>query len=148
MKPPLTFFVAGIPKAQPRVKAARRGKFTSIYTPKGAHEDWAMMVRFEADKAWRENGYPNQWLGPLCVNLTFHFPRPKNHFNSKGVLKPTAPKWHTSKPDRDNSDKKILDTLTNVCLWGDDAQVCDGRIKKLYANDGMTGCFVEIKEAE
>ena len=147
MREPLTFFVAGLPKAQPRVKAARRGKFTSIYTPPGAHEDWAMAVRFEAEKAWRDDGYPNQWTGPLCVNLTFYFPRPRIHYRSNGDLKPDAPRWHTAKPDRDNSDKKILDTLTNLCIWKDDSQVCDGRIQKCYADGGLTGCLVEIKEA-
>ena len=145
MRPPLTFFVAGLPVAQPRARAARRGRFITIYDPDSA-DDWKMIVRNEAKNAWTD--YPNQWLGPLCVNLTFFFPRPKGHFNSKGALKPNAPLWHTSKPDRDNSDKAILDALTNLGLWGDDKQVCDGRIKKLYAPaDGRCGCQVEIREA-
>jgi len=150
MRPPLSFFAAGLPKAQPRAKARAFGKFAQVYNPKTAN-DWKMIIRHEAQKAWKD--YPNQWLGPLCVNLTFYFPRPKNHFNSKGELKPTAPKWHTAKPDRDNLDKSVLDALTNLGIWGDDKQVCDGRVKKYYVPfgliaTGVAGCTVEIKEVE
>lgn len=154
MRPPLKFFVAGIPKGQPRMRSRlqqRKGggaMFAMLYTP-GDADDWKSIVRLEAEKAWRANGYPNQWLGPLCVNLTFYFPRPQSHYRSNGLLKPDAPRWHTPKPDRDNCDKAVLDALTNLCLWSDDAQVCDGRIQKLYAGaSGMTGCLIELQEAE
>jgi Holliday junction resolvase RusA-like endonuclease len=147
MRPPLQFFVAGMPKATPRVKARHFGKFTSVYTPKSA-DDWKMIVRNEAEKAWsRPSGTPQDpWKGPLRVDLTFYFPRPKGHFRANGELKPNAPRWHTSKPDRDNSDKAVLDSLTNIGIWNDDKQVCDGRIRKLYAQ-GMPGCEITIQEA-
>jgi len=150
MRPPISFFVAGIPVAQPRARARNMGKFARVYNAPGPIDDWKMIVRTEAQKAWTD--YPNQWLGPLCVNLTFYFPRPKGHFNSKGELKPSAPKWHTSKPDRDNSDKAVLDCLTNLGIWGDDKQVCDGWIRKVYVgmtntSTGICGCYIEIKEA-
>jgi len=159
MRPPLTFFCAGLPVATPRVKASRHGGFIRMYTPPVA-DDWKMIVRNEARRAWNESEAPNiarPWQGPLCVNLTFYFPRPKAHFNSKGELKPGAPKWHTSKPDRDNADKAVLDALTNLGILGDDKQVCDGRIRKLYigsdffSRDNPTqqmGCQIEIKECE
>lgn len=156
---PLSFFVAGLPAGQPRVKAMARGRFVHIYTPdtvKGPGGQrqphpgatWKMIVRHETEKAWHEADYPNQWTGPIRVDLTFYFPRPKAHYNTKGFLKPSAPRWHESKPDRDNADKLVLDALTNLCLWRDDAQVCDGRIQKLYETENRgTGCLVEISEA-
>lgn len=106
-----------------------------------------MIVRNEASKAMVAHfstTFPLQ--GPLCVNLTFYFPRPKGHLRTNGELKPNAPKWHTTKPDRDNSDKAVLDALTNLGIWGDDKQVCDGRIRKLYAEKTF-GCLIEIKDA-
>src|ERR1017187_2050534 len=111
MRPPLIFFAAALPKAQPRSKARAFGKFAQVYNPKAADE-WKMIVRNEAEKAW---GIPpcRPWEGPLRVDLTFYFPRPKAHFRSNGELKPNAPRWHTGKPDRDNSDKAVLDALTN-----------------------------------
>ena len=145
MRPPLEFFAAGLPKAQPRAKARAFGGFAQVYNPKTA-DDWKMIVRNEATKTWVSN---IPWEGPLRIDLTFYFPRPKAHFRSNGELKPNAPRWHTTKPDRDNSDKAVLDALTNLGIWGDDKQVCDGRIQKLYANaPGLPGCFIRISEAD
>tara|TARA_R110000868_G_scaffold411042_1_gene701505 strand:- start:44 stop:541 length:498 start_codon:yes stop_codon:yes gene_type:complete len=159
MRPPLTFFVAGLPKAQPRTKARAFGKFAQVYTPKSA-DDWKMIVRNEARRAWEQSGNTTPWEGPLRVDLTFYFPRPKNHFRSNGELKPSAPMWHTAKPDRDNADKSVLDALTNLGIWGDDKQACDGRIRKIYTHktaftDSMgnpiyssPGCEIRIMEAQ
>jgi crossover junction endodeoxyribonuclease RusA len=144
VRPPLEFFCAGLPKAQPRAKARAFGKFAQVYNPTTA-DDWKMIVRNEAWKAWAANAY-TPWEGPLRVDLTFYFPRPKNHFRSNGELKPTAPLWHTTKPDRDNSDKAVLDALTNLGIWHDDKQVCDGRIRKQYA--AIPGCQIRISETK
>ena len=159
VRPPLSFFVAGNPAGQPRIKARFTGKFTQIYTPstigKGSrkHEHpavtWKRAVVVEARKVF---GVSDLWQGPLRVDLVFYMPRPKSHFRSNGEMKPTAPKWYEAKPDRDNLDKAVLDALTfdketKFGLWADDKQVCDGRIQKLYATSS-TGCRIEIKEAE
>lgn len=157
MRAPLYFFVAGLPIPQPRGRARNMGKFARVFNAPGKHDDWKMIVRNEARLAWVASDpeiIPIPWAGPLCVNLTFYFPRPKSHFNTKGFLKDKAPKWHTTKPDRDNSDKAVLDALTNLGIWGDDKQVCDGRIRKFYTEyttpdlQGQMGCRIEIKEAD
>lgn len=154
MRPPLEFFVAGLPKAQPRAKARAFAGHAQTYNPKTA-DDWKMIVRNEAKKVWESEPVRpfeppcSPWEGPLRVDLTFYFPRPKSHFRSNGLLKPNAPAWHTGKPDRDNSDKAVLDALTNLGIWGDDKQVCDGRIKKVYSTPaGAPGCLIRISEAE
>jgi len=67
--------------------------------------------------------------------VAVYFKRPKSHFYTgkrSDVLRPDAPNFHTSKPDRDNLDKAILDALTNAGIWKDDAQVCAGIITKSY----------------
>jgi Holliday junction resolvase RusA-like endonuclease len=160
MRPPLEFFAAGLPAGQPRVKATAFGGHARVYTPITIksndgirHEhpsaSWKMIVRNEASKAMNASGDHGPWLGPLRVDLTFFFPRPKAHFRSNGELKPNAPRWHTGKPDRDNSDKAVLDALTNLGIWGDDKQVCDGTLKKLYNNSpGLPGCSIRISEAD
>ena len=146
MRNPLSFFVIGTPKGQPRAKACKRGNHAGVYDP-GTADEWKMFVRDAALKAWDKI----KWEGPLRVDLTIYFPRPKGHFGTgkkAGVLKESAPIWHIAKPDRDNSDKAILDALTNVHIWNDDAQVCDGRIKKLYAApDQATGALIKISGA-
>lgn len=37
--------------------------------------------------------------------------------------------------------------MTGNRIWHDDKQVCDGRIRKAYA-DTTPGCEIEIKEAQ
>lgn len=146
MRPPLEFFVAGLPKAQPRAKARAFAGHAQTYNPKTA-DDWKMIVRNEAAKAWDATHTP-AWEGPIRVDLTFYFPRPKAHFRAGGALKDTAPIWHTTKPDRDNSDKAVLDALTNLGIWQDDKQVCSGMIEKRYSTPpGLPGCRIQISEA-
>jgi len=140
MRHPLKFFAVGLPKAQPRARARACGRFAQVYNPKTA-DDWKTIVRNECQNAW--DGV--QWQGPLKVNILFVLKRPKSHFRAGGQLKPTAPLWHTAKPDRDNLDKSVLDALTNLGVWGDDKQVCDGRIQKRYGP--VPGCLIEIAEA-
>ena len=165
MRPPLSFFVTGTPAGQPRVKATAFGGHARVYTPTMVVKDgfkrehpataWKRAVRDTASAEWAKAGLPPvKWSGPLCVNLTFYLPRPKSHYQSNGALKPTAPMWCEQKPDRDNADKAVLDALTDMGLWGDDKQVCDGRIQKRYAaanpwiDDQRPGCLIEIKECE
>lgn len=87
---------------------------------------------------------------PLRVDITFYFPRPKSHYRTgkhANELKPTPPMFHTGKPDRDNADKAILDQLTVSRMWLDDKQVCDGRIRKFYADMRGPGVSITISEA-
>ena len=159
MRPPLEFFISGYPAGQPRARATAFGGHARMYTPKtlkssnGLRREhpaaaWKEIVRSESDKAWN-NQDSRQWVGPLRCDLTFYFPRPKSHFRSNGEVKPNAPKWHTAKPDRDNCDKLVLDSLTQLGIWPDDQHVCDGRIAKLYTNTmhPIPGVLVRISEA-
>jgi len=128
--PSHSFFVHGDPKAQPRGRACRRGNHAGIYDP-GTADAWKASVRAAAKKGW--DGVV--FTGPLRVDIDIYFKRPKSHFftgKRSDVLRPDAPNFHTSKPDRDNLDKAILDALTNAEIWKDDAQVCAGIITKSY----------------
>ena len=129
---PITFFVPGTPKAQPRPRAFARkfgAKFSArVYDP-GTAEGWKSAIAVAARPF-----LPAEPLkGPLRVDITFYFPRPKYHFRSNGELKPTAPEWHTGRPDRDNCEKSSADALTQLGMWEDDGQVCSGTIEKRYS---------------
>lgn len=138
---PISFFVHGTPKGQPRAKACRRGAHAGVYDP-GTANEWKNQIYIHG----KDSVPPKPLTMPLRVDLIFYFPRPKSHFRGKAhQLRDTAPTHHTSKPDRDNSDKAVLDQMTQMGFWRDDAQVCDGRIQKLY---GCTpGLQVRISEA-
>jgi crossover junction endodeoxyribonuclease RusA len=68
---------------------------------------------------------------PVCVSLEFVMPRPKSQYSKKG-LKPNAPYWHTTKPDKDKLARAVGDALTWAGLWKDDSQDCCGNVVKRY----------------
>lgn len=62
---------------------------------------------------------------PLILTLDAFFPRPKRHYGSgcnSCVVKPSAPIFHTNKPDHDNIIKFYMDCM-NKLVFIDDTQV-------------------------
>jgi len=137
--PQLKFTAVGIPKAQPRAKAFARNGHAGVYDP-GTANDWKTIVRNAARESWSGE----QFSGPVSVTLEVWMPRPKNHFNSVGLLKRTAPYWVEKKPDLDNIEKAILDALTNLGIWRDDSQVVEVYKSKRY---GVPRALVTVNDA-
>lgn len=130
----ITLTVPGVPEAKPRARATRRGAHIGMYQP-STPKDWAGAVRAVA----RDQVPTEPTLLPVRVDIAFYMKRPKAHFGTgrnAGKLKATAPRWHTTKPDRDNLDKAILDILTELGYWRDDCQVVCGLLTKSYPEDG------------
>ena len=125
----------GEPKAQQRHRdrepvIGKNGRsFTPKYDPSSKDKtDFLIQVRSQAP--------PTPMMGPVRVDATFYFIRPRSHYGTgknEGVLKESAPVYHTSKPDRDNCDKKCMDAMSKV-FWHDDSQVCAGILLKLYSD--------------
>ena len=128
MSKTIQFIAFGDPKGQPRPRAFSRGGITRMYDP-GTAEGWKGQIAAEA----MPHKPAAQLEGPLHVTLLFRFARPKSHWSKKG-LKPTAPEYHTSKPDADNLAKAVLDCITQLGFWRDDAQVAALDVRKKYAN--------------
>lgn len=78
--------------------------------------------------------------GALRLDLTFVLPRPKSLI---WKTKPMPRVLHTSKPDRDNLDKCVMDALTGL-LWRDDCQVAGGELWKWIAS-GYEQPHVEMR---
>lgn len=138
----ITFFAEGLPKGQPRPKAFSRGGHASVYDP-GTAEGWKACVAMAA-----KPHIEARITGPVRLTLSFRFPRPKSHFGKKQghpILKESAPDFHTSKPDSDNLAKAIMDALSQIGIWNDDAQVASLQSTKLYAV-GRIGCWIEIEQ--
>lgn len=110
--------VFGIPEPQQR---PRWGAGGHVYSPKS---EWAETV-YRTAFAVRP---PQPLTGPISCSVEFVFPR-----SSRAHKGDT---WKTSRPDRDNLDKLILDALTRADWWIDDAQVCDGTIRKRWTAHG------------
>ena len=135
----IRFSVPSVPVAQPRARASIRGNHASVYHAKGPVDAFKASVRLAASEEY--SGAPLE--GPLLVDCLFIFPRTKAQM---WVRKPMPRLWHTKKPDRDNLDKAVLDALSGL-LWRDDAQVCDGRVRKIIASgDEQPGVRITVIE--
>lgn len=144
MTDPITFFAVGLPRAQPRPRAyARRmgARFVARVYSDDAAAGWKTSIALAA----RPHIPRTPLTGPLRVDLTVYFPRPQRMLTKKW---PDGPILHDVKPDRDNVDKAILDSLTDARMWGDDSQVCAGEVRKYYAaRGGATGAQIRIEPA-
>ena len=119
-----SFWVAGDPKAQPRHRAFARGGNVRCYDP-GTAEGWKALIAAAA----RPHLPIVPLKGPVEVHIDFFFRRPKRLLRKRD---PDRVMWYDRKPDRDNLAKAVLDALTQIGFWFDDAQVCSGRVRKFY----------------
>lgn len=137
----LSFFAHGDPKGQPRPRAFARGGKARVFDP-GTAEGWKSAVAVAAHPVL----VGNKFDGPLSVEIRCYFRRPKGHSTKRG-LRPNAPLWMTSKPDGDNIAKAVLDALTSLGAWADDAQVACLVVEKLYTTlDQPVGARIRISE--
>ena len=79
--------------------------------------------------------------GPIVLNLTFHITMPESWSEKKKKRMEGQP--HTTKPDRDNLEKGVCDSLNKI-VWKDDGQVYDGRTRKYYSRVPLIE--IEIQE--
>lgn len=135
------FRVYGRPKGQPRPRAFVRtfgGKPQARVYDAGTAEGWKGQIAMAA----QHHRPPAPLEVPVTVNSVFLFPRPKRLLRKRD---PPGRIPHTSKPDRDNLDKAVLDCLVELGFFKDDAIICDGRIEKWYcAMDEAPGAIITI----
>lgn len=129
MKTMYHLFVNGVPKAQPRPRMAADGK---VYNPHSAN-------------AWKEEIKAAFFLcrkptltGPVCLRVTFYLPMPKKMKVDEGRAVP-----HTVKPDTDNLLKAVMDAMTTVKVWTDDALVYRIEAGKYYGEKTGAQIIVE-----
>lgn len=150
---PISFFVSGVPKGQPRPRAFARnmggGKFVARVFDSGTAEAWKSAVAAEA--AQHKPAAPIS--GPVRLRIRFFMPRARSHFvggKPERGLKTGAPTHHVGTPDADNLAKAVMDALTQCGWhWRDDAQVAVLTVVKAYSESCTTGgAMIEIGEVE
>jgi len=147
----LEIIVYGSPIAQPRARSRAfmvKGKIhVRAYEPETSKDkntgirkvnpiyEWKQAVRkacYDAlgitENEHYEGRRPPLWEGPIKMDLTLYFPRPKEYDKKQY---PDGPIRHIKKPDRDNMEKAILDSMKGI-IFVDDCQVCDGTVRKYY----------------
>lgn len=115
--------VPGIPKAQPRARMTRSGH---VYTPNSA-KSYKKDIQ---EEVLGHELFPILPIDcPIVCNIVFYMPRPKR---LQRKCDPEQPIPHTSRPDKDNMEKAVMDALTDCGLWRDDSLVFSGHTAKYY----------------
>ena len=118
----LTVFIPGIPAPQ------------GSKTPWGTEANPNTWPWRDSIKSVLLSEYKGKLLhGPVRVELTFIFPRPKAHYNSKGLLKENSAYWKNTKPDLDKLCRAVFDAVTDAGnVWHDDCQVVSLAAEKMF----------------
>ena len=82
--------------------------------------------------------------GALGVSIVFYFPFRKTE--KKSIIKAGLPVPKTTKPDLDNMAKNLLDAMTKLGYWDDDALIFDLNLMKYYAPQGKIK--IEIRQLD
>ena len=125
----VSFSVKGKPFAKERPKAARRGRFIHVYTPKKTktYEDY---VR----KTYLNDVGNIRLTGPLEAKVSGIFPVPESTSKVMKQKMLNGDIQHTKKPDCDNMGKIVFDGLNDVA-YNDDSAICRTYIDKRYGED-------------
>lgn len=75
--------------------------------------------------------------GPIRIMVKWCYPVTGKH---------KVGEWKITKPDTDNLQKALLDCMTKLRFWKDDAQVCSQIVEKFWSD--IPGIFVFINRLE
>jgi Holliday junction resolvase RusA-like endonuclease len=122
------FTVYGEPVGKGRPRFARRGKFTSTYTPlkTKTYEDEIRMMARAAMGSSEPLETPMTVAIYIRVGIPASYSKQKRKDALSGILKPTK------KPDLDNVAKCFLDSMNEI-VYLDDKQVINLHVTKVYA---------------
>ena len=137
----ITFTVPGNPVGKGRAKAARRGKFITMYTP-------AKTVNYEglvAHAAHIAMAGRSLIAGAVSVELDIRLQIPASWSKKKQLQAAEGLIPASKKPDIDNCEKAIFDGMNSV-VWVDDVQVVKVSKRKRYAE--TPGVVVIVRELD
>lgn len=125
------FFVSGTPKAEPRHRAglSKNGRVMTYHDTKA--DSWKHAVQL----GWyAAGGFVID--DAIDIQLEFVFENKTSHREAI---------WMQARPDIDNLEKAVLDSLTRAQAWRDDAQVVRMRSTKRYARpEEIPGVYIEV----
>ena len=75
--------------------------------------------------------------GPLALSVAWCFKRTRPHKHGE---------WRVTRPDTDNLEKLLKDTMTHMGFWKDDAQVVVEHVEKLWSDS--PGLDIEVVPLE
>ena len=121
---PLMVKVYGRPAPKGSLRVVGRGERAHVIEDNANTTAWRDLIR-RAGRAWYTAGKLNEPIdGPVAVECTITLDRPES-------VTPTSRPWPSKKSpghgDMDNLARLILDGLEDAAVYGNDAQVVDGR---------------------
>jgi len=124
----VTYIVYGEPVGKGRPRFARRGKFTSTYTPQKTktYEDEIRMMARAAMGSSEPLETPMTVAIYIRVGIPASYSKQKKKDALSGIIKPMK------KPDLDNVAKCFLDSMNEI-VYLDDKQVINLHVTKVYA---------------
>lgn len=127
----LSFFVPGVPQpgGSKRGFVTRQGRVAIVDDARHG-KDWRGDVKRFARDAY--HGDPLD--GPLAVTFLFFVARPRGHYGTgrnAARLKPSAPRYPTTKPDVLKLVRSTEDSCTGI-IWKDDCLTVDIVARKRY----------------
>lgn len=122
--------IEGVPIAQKRARATRKGAYISVYDPQKIEKQQA---RWQVQSLYREEPLKC----PVELDISFFMPIPKSTSKVKMRLMSEQEIKHVVKPDVDNLEKFLFDVLNGI-LFEDDSQIYSLTCKKLYSRDPRT----------
>lgn len=128
----VTFTVPGRPYAKKRPRFSRKS---------GRAFDPAENAKAEASIGHiAAQHFKAPIVGPVRVEVIATFAIPASWSKRKAADHLHRP--HTQKPDGDNLLKAVKDAMNRIA-WGDDGQVCDARVRKVWGLLDQTFVHVE-----
>jgi len=148
-------YVVGLPAPQGSKKGFynKKTKRVQMVESSSKVKPWREAVKWSVLED-SENPVPKPGLEPFAggvsVTLVFYLPRPRGHYRT-GVnsdrLRPSAPRFPSTRPDIDKLARSTLDGLKDAGLYEDDSRVVDLTLRKRYADHAVPGCAVKVSES-
>ena len=139
INPDLHFVVPGDPVGKGRARAAKRGKFITLYTPEKT-ANYEGLIAHAAMVAMAGRGL---FLGAVAVELDIRVKIPASWSLKRKAAAVRGEIAATKKPDIDNVEKAIFDGMNGV-VWKDDVQAVEVKKRKRYAD--TPGVVVIVRE--
>jgi crossover junction endodeoxyribonuclease RusA len=134
----ITFTVAGM-APQPQGSKRHLGNGVMVESCKNL-KPWRYLVQQAAINL----NHPTI-TGPVSLSCIFLFPRPKSHYTAKGTLRPSAPAFHSVKPDGSKCLRSTEDALVDAGLLQDDARIATSTYTKRYCTQNESpGALITI----
>jgi len=129
-KPRMAIKIKGIVVAQGRPRFASRGKFVTVYDPPKCKEFKSRVTAIATE--YMGDNPPLE--GAIKALVVVHKSPPKSWSKKKKQQALHGEILPIGKPDFDNYGKGVLDAMNGI-VFIDDAQICDGRVIKQYAEE-------------